>query len=575
MLKLFRHVKLDRGRVGIVLVLALAQSLANLYLPRLMTDIVDRGIANGDTRAIVSIGGWMLLIAIVATACAAAGSFFASRIAIGFGRMVRSRIFTRVEHFSVHQFGRFSTASLITRTTNDTTQVQQVLIMILNMVITAPMMAIGGIVLALSQDASLAWVLIATIPVVALVFLLIMRRAIPLFQTMQGKLDKLNLVLDEGLTGVRVIRAFDRGAYEHRRFDAANLDVTTTAISVNRLIAYLMPAMILMLNLTSIAIIWFGSRRIDAGAMQVGAMIAFLQYAMQILFAVFMVTAMFIMLPRAAASARRINEVLDVEPEISDPAAPRDADARKGHVEFENVTFQYPGAEEPALSGVSFVARPGEVTAIIGGTGSGKSTLVGLIPRLYDVNGGRVLVDGVDVRDVRQRELRQRIGFVPQKAVLFSGTIAENIRYGREHASDEDVLQAAAVAQAAEFITRMPDGFASTVAQGGTNLSGGQKQRLSIARALVRRPEIYIFDDSFSALDVATDARLRAALKQGTVEATVFIVSQRIGTVITADRIIVLDNGRVAGIGTHTELLKSNEVYREIVQSQASLEEVG
>src|SRR4051812_23695129 len=574
MLKLFRHVKLDRGRVGIVLVLALAQSLANLYLPRLMTDIVDRGIANGDTRAIVSIGGWMLLIAIFATGCAAAGSFFASRIAIGFGRMVRSRIFTRVEHFSVHQFGRFSTASLITRTTNDTTQVQQVLIMILNMVITAPMMAIGGIVLALSQDASLAWVLIATIPVVGLVFLLIMRRAIPLFQTMQGKLDALNLVLDEGLTGVRVIRAFDRSAYEHRRFDAANLDVTTTAIAVNRLVACLMPAMILMLNLTSIAIIWFGSRRIDAGAMQVGAMIAFLQYAMQILFAVFMVTAMFVMLPRASASARRINEVLDVEPEISDPAEPRAADTRKGHVEFDNVTFQYPGAEEPALSGVSFVARPGEVTAIIGGTGSGKSTLVGLIPRLYDVNAGRVLVDGVDVRELRQRELRERIGFVPQKAVLFSGTIAENVRYGREHASDEEVRHAATVAQAAEFITRMPDGFASSVAQGGTNLSGGQKQRLSIARALVRCPEIYIFDDSFSALDVATDARLRAALKQDTVEATVFIVSQRIGTVITADRIIVLDNGRVAGIGTHTELLKSNEVYREIVQSQASLEEV-
>src|SRR3954463_4998523 len=426
MLKLFRHVKLDRGRVGIVLVLALAQSLANLYLPRLMTDIVDRGIANGDTRAIVSIGGWMLLIAIFATACAAAGSFFASRIAIGFGRMVRCRIFTRVEHFSVHQFGRFSTASLITRTTNDTTQVQQVLIMILNMVITAPMMAIGGIVLALSQDASLAWVLIATIPVVALVFLLIMRRAIPLFQTMQGKLDALNLVLDEGLTGVRVIRAFDRSAYEHRRFDAANLDVTTTAISVNRLIAYLMPAMILMLNLTSIAIIWFGSRRIDAGAMQVGAMIAFLQYAMQILFAVFMVTAMFVMLPRATASARRINEVLDLEPEITDPAAPGRPGAGKGHVEFDNVTFQYPGAEEPALSGVSFVARPGEVTAIIGGTGSGKSTLVGLIPRLYDVNAGRVLVDGVDVRDMTQAALRARIGFVPQKATLFTGTVAAN-----------------------------------------------------------------------------------------------------------------------------------------------------
>lgn len=574
MLKLLRHMQPYRASVAVVLMLALAQSLANLYLPRLMADIVDEGIAKGDTRAIVVIGGWMLLIAVAATGCAVAGSYYASRIATGFGRIVRSRIFARVEHFSVHQFARFSTASLITRTTNDTTQVQQVLIMMLSMVVTAPMMAIGGVLLALSQDVSLAWVLITTIPIVAIVFLLIMRRAVPLFQVMQNKLDTLNLVLDEGLTGVRVIRAFDRGAYEHQRFDVANLDLTTTAISVNRLLAYLMPAMMLMLNLTSVVIIWFGGIRIDAGVMQVGAMIASLQYAMQILFAVFMVAAMFVMLPRAAASARRINEVLDVAPEVTDPIEPRHPGPEKGHVEFDNVTFQYPGAEEPALSGVSFVAHPGEVTAIIGGTGSGKSTLAGLIPRFYDVHQGRVLVAGVDVRDLRQHELRQRIGFVPQKAVLFSGTVAENIRYGREHASDEEVLHAATVAQAAEFITRMPDGFGAHVAQGGTNLSGGQKQRLAIARALVRRPEIYIFDDSFSALDFATDARLRVALKQETGAATIFIVSQRIGTVMNADRIIVLDNGRVAGIGTHAELLTSNDIYREIVESQASLEEV-
>ena len=583
MLKLCRDLREYRGAIAIVLVLALAQSLANLYLPRLMADIVDHGIVMGDTRAILIVGGWMLLIALAAAACAVAGSYFAARIATGFVRTVRSRIFAHVEHFSVHQFGRFGTSSLITRTTNDTTQVQQVLLMMLNMAVTAPMMAIGGVILALSQDTSLAWVLMATIPVVAAVFLLIMRRAIPLFQVTQSKLDKLNLVLDEGLTGVRVIRAFDRGAYEHRRFDAANLDLTETAISVNRLVAYLMPAMMLMLNLTSIAIVWFGSRRIDAGAMHVGAMIASLQYAMQILFAVFMVTAMFVMLPRASASAARINEVLEVAPEVTDPEAPVPAPQApgmqvthrpRGHVQFDRVTFQYPGAEEPALCGVSFSARPGEVTAIIGGTGSGKSTLAGLIPRFYDVNAGRVLVDGVDVRHMRQHDLRALIGFVPQKASLFSGTVAENIRYGREDATDPDVRRAVAVAQASDFVGRMPDGLDTVIAQGGTNLSGGQKQRLSIARALVRRAPIYVFDDSFSALDFATDAKLRAALKHETADATVLVISQRIGTVMDADQIVVLDDGKVVGTGTHDELLAGNAIYSEIVQSQTSAEEV-
>ena len=574
MLKLFRLVRPYRAYVGIVLVLALAQSLANLFLPRLMADIVDKGIVTGDTGAILWIGGRMLLVAIAGTGCAVAGSFFSSRISTGFGRSVRGALFTRVENFSVHQFDRFSTASLVTRTTNDTTQVQQVLIMMLNMVITAPMMAIGGVILALSQDATLAWVLIAVMPVMMLVFVVILRGAVPLFQVMQVKIDRLNLVLDEGLSGVRVIRAFDRGAHQHARFDDANLDLTNTAVAVNRLVAFLMPTMIVMLNVTSIAIIWFGGHRIDAGKMQVGAMIASLQYAMQILFAVFMVTAMFVMLPRAAASAARINEVLDVVPEINDVAQPKRSSGRKGHVEFQNVTFQYPGAEEPALAGVSFEARPGEVTAIIGGTGSGKSTLAGLLPRFYDVIEGRVLVDGVDVRELALDDLRGRIGFVPQKAVLFSGTIAANIRYGRDEASDEEVRHAATVAQAADFVAEMTDGFASVIAQGGINLSGGQKQRLAIARAIVRRPEVYVFDDSFSALDFATDAKLRAALKAETNNATVFVVAQRIGTVMNADRIVVLDNGRVAGIGTHAELMKSSEVYREIVASQVSLEEV-
>jgi ATP-binding cassette, subfamily B, multidrug efflux pump len=438
------------------------------------------------------------------------------------------------------------------------------------------MMAIGGVILALSQDAELAWVLIAVMPVMALVFGLIMRGAIPLSQAMQAKIDRLNLVLGEGLSGVRVIRAFDRGAHQRARFDQANLDLTNTAITVNRLIAFRMPGLILMLGLTNIGIIWVGSHRIDAGTMQVGAMIASLQYSMQILFAVFMVTAMFVMLPRASAAAARINAVLEVVPEIADPAAPRQPQlaTARGRVEFQNVTFQYPGAEEPALTGVTFTAQPGEVTAIIGGTGSGKSTLAGLIPRFYDVNQGGVLVDGVDVRDMTQADLRARIGFVPQKAVLFTGTVAANIRYGREDATDDEVRYAATVAQAIEFIDAMPETFESPISQGGINLSGGQKQRLSIARAIVRKPDVYVFDDSFSALDYTTDARLREALKSETANATVFVVAQRISTVITADRIVVLDDGRVVGVGTHAELLKTSEIYREIVSSQVSLEEV-
>jgi ATP-binding cassette, subfamily B, multidrug efflux pump len=575
MLKLFRLIKPYRGYVAIVLVLALAQSIGFLLLPRLMSDIVDKGIVKGDQRAILETGGLMLLMSVVATLCAIAGSYFSSKVATGFGRILRGAIFARVENFSIHQFERFGSASLVTRTTNDTTQVQQMLIMMLTMVITAPMMAIGGVILALSQDAQLAWVLIAAMPPMALVFGLIMRGATPLSQAMQLKIDRLNLVLGEGLGGVRVIRAFDRGAHQRDRFDQANLDLTNTAISVNRLIACLMPALIVMLNLTSVAIIWFGSHRIDQGTMQVGAMIASLQYAMQILFAVFMVTAMFVMLPRASASAARINEVLGMEAEIVDPAAPKTlATTQRGLVEFQDVTFQYPGAEEPALTGVSFTAHPGEVTAIVGGTGSGKSTLAGLIPRFYDVNHGRVLVDGVDVRELPQADLRARIGFVPQKAVLFTGTVSENIRYGREDASDEEVRHAATVAQALEFVDAMPEKFASPIAQGGINLSGGQKQRLAIARAVVRRPGIYVFDDSFSALDLTTDARLRAALKVETAQATVFVVAQRISTVINADRIVVLDNGRVVGVGTHADLLERSDTYREIVESQASLEEV-
>ncbi|HEV2580069.1 MAG TPA: ABC transporter ATP-binding protein, partial [Ktedonobacteraceae bacterium] len=481
---------------------------------------------------------------------------------------------THVEQFSLHEFDKVSTASLITRTTNDTTQVQQVTIVLLNMIITAPITLVAGVILALNQDIGLSWILVVAIPILAGTIALLMSKAIPIFRAMQVKLDKLNLVLDEGLTGVRVVRAFDRIKHEEQRFDEANLELTNIAIKVNRLIATLMPMMMLVLNISSVAILWFGAIRINNGDLQLGAMIAFLQYAMQILFALLMVSMMFIMLPRAAASADRINEVLAIEPEIKDADQVRLADRQRGYVEFRDVTFSYPGAEEPALSNISFRARPGQVTAIIGGTGAGKSTLVSLIPRFYDIDSGHILVDGVDVREMSQEHLRSKIGFVPQKAVLFSGTITQNIRYGKEDATDEEIRHAADVAQASEFIVDMKDGFDSVIAQGGTNVSGGQKQRLSIARALVRRPEIYVFDDSFSAVDFKTDAKLRAALKQEIYDATALIVAQRVSTVMDADQIIVLDEGRVAGIGTHRELMKTCEVYREIVSSQLSLDEL-
>jgi len=574
MIRLMRFMKPYRWVLVLVVILAAAQALGNLYLPNLFADIVNNGIVKGDTGYIWRLGGLMLLVTMGGTIAAVVGIFFSSRVATGFGKIIRAKLFTRVEQFSLHEFDAVSTSSLITRTTNDTTQVQQVTIVMLNMMITAPITLVAGIILALNQDVGLSWILVVVIPILVAAIVILMLNAIPLFRAMQVKLDKLNLVLDEGLTGVRVVRAFDRQRYEERRFDEANLELTNIAIRVNRMIASLMPIMMLCLNLSSIAILWFGANRINNGQMQLGALIAFLQYAMQILFALLMVSMMFIMLPRAAASADRINEVLDILPEINDPEQAKLADEQRGYVEFQDVTFSYPGAEEPALSNISFSARPGEVTAIIGGTGSGKSTLVSLVPRFYDIDSGRVLVDGVDVREMSQEHLRAKIGLVPQKTVLFSGTIAENIRYGKEDATDEEIRYAAEVAQASDFILAMQNGFDSVIAQGGTNVSGGQKQRLSIARALVRRPEIYMFDDSFSALDFKTDARLRSALRRETRESTVFIVSQRVSTVMDADQIIVLEDGRIAGIGNHRELMKTCEVYRDIVSSQLSTEEI-
>jgi ATP-binding cassette subfamily B protein len=574
MLRLFRFLKPNTPILALVFVLVFLQSLANLYLPTLMADIVNKGIVTGDTGYILRTGGVMLAITLGGVVCAIIAVFFSSQVAVGFGRLIRAKLFTHVENFSLHEFDTVGTASLITRTTNDTNQVQQVLVIMLNVMLGAPMMAIGGIILALQQDAKLAWVLVVAVPILVVSILLVMSKAIPLFRVMQQKLDRLNLILDEGLTGVRVVRAFDRDAYEMHRFDVANEDLTDVATTVNRITAILFPIMMLVLNFSSVAILWFGAIRINSGDMQVGALFAFLQYAMLILFAFLMLSFLFVLLPRASASAARINQVLSMKPEIADPKQPKVANRLRGVVEFHDVTFSYPGAEEPALSHISFRTRPGEVTAIVGGTGAGKSTLVSLIPRFYDVDSGAIMVDGVDVREQAQNKLRAKIGYVPQKAVLFSGSVAENIEYGKMNALLEEVEHAADVAQASGFVLGMPEGFQSIISQGGTNVSGGQKQRLSIARALVRRPEIYIFDDSFSALDYATDARLRAALKPETTLSTVIIVAQRVSTVMSADQIVVLDEGHVAGIGTHRELMETCSVYREIVLSQLTAEEI-
>lgn len=554
--------------------LVFLQTLSELYLPTLMADIVDTGIVKGDIDYIIRIGGLMLLVAGIGTVCSVMASFLSSKTATGFGTILRRKIFARVESFSLQEFNHFGTATLITRTTNDINQLQTVTFMIMRMMIMAPIMCIGGIIMAISKDRPLSLVIVAVIPVIAIVIGFTMSKAIPLFKLMQLKIDKLNLVLRENLTGIRVIRAFNRIEKEKARFEDANADLTENAIKVNKIMAALMPVMMLVMNLTIIGIIWFGSIRIDHGDMQVGSLMAFIQYAMQIMISLVIFSMMFIMVPRASASAVRINEVLETVPVITDAEKSASPGTKKGLLEFRDVTFSFPGAEQPALSNISFTARPGETTAIIGGTGSGKTALVSLIPRFYDVDHGSVLVDGMDVREMPQSSLRAKIGFVPQKTVLFTGTVTDNIRYGKADATAEEVRQAAATAQALEFIEGMKEGFDAVIEQGGINVSGGQKQRLAIARALVRRPEIYIFDDSFSALDFRTDARLRGALKKDTAEATVLIVAQRVTTVMEADRIIVLDNGEMAGMGSHKELINSCAVYREIVYSQLSEEEL-
>lgn len=576
MMKLLKYLKPFWPAAVLVVILVLLQSLAQLYLPTLMAEIVDKGIAQGNQPLIFRIGLWMLAVALLGIGCSVIASYYSSRVSMGYGRELRKVVFAHVQRFSLREYNQFGAASLITRITNDITQVQMVVLMSLRMLVTAPLMMIGGIVMAVSKDANLSRLLLVLLPLLGAGVTLVAYLVTPLFKALQAKLDKLNLVLRENLTGIRVIRAFNREDYEKKRFNAANLDLTKASIYVNRLMAGAMPGMMLLLNLASVAILWFGGQRVAGGGLQVGDLMAFLQYMMQIMFSLMMVSMIFIMLPRALASVNRINAVLETEPDIADPAkpAPLAASGGRGYLEFRNVTFSYPGAEVPVLRDISFQANPGQVVAIIGGTGSGKSTLANLVPRFYDVDEGSVLVDGVDVREMSQENLRRKIGLVPQQAFLFSGTIASNIRLGKKDATPEEVQEAATIAQALDFILAAPEGFEAPVDQGGVNFSGGQKQRLAIARALVRRPEFYIFDDSFSALDFRTDARLRQALKAKTDGATLLIVAQRVTTVMDADRIIVLEKGTMAGIGTHEELMESCQVYREIVLSQVSEEEI-
>jgi len=574
MIKLFRFAKPYKFLITGVILLVFLQTMADLYLPTLMSDIIDKGVMKGDTAMIMSTGAKMLLVAGMGGLGAILSSFWSAKVAVGFGKILRNQVFTHVSSFSEKEIDRFGTATLITRSTNDITQIQSVFIMMLRMMISAPFMAVGGMLLAYSKDRALTLVFVVAMPILALVIGFIASKGMPRFKIIQVKLDRVNLVLREKLTGIRVIRAFNQSLYERQRFDEANRDVTDNYIKINRIMAFMMPSMMLVMNLTSLAILWFGIIRIDSGNMAMGSLVAFTQYSMQIMFSMVMLSMMFIMVPRAQAAAVRVLEVLDAHPDIMDPANPIQNSLTRGQVEFRNVTFHYTGAEAPAISNVSFAAGPGEVTAIIGSTGAGKSTVLNLIPRFYDAVSGQVLVDGIDVRKWSLETLRHKIGYVPQKPVLFSGSISDNLRYGRKDALEEDIAKASEIAQANGFIKEFENGYAHSVAQGGTNLSGGQKQRLSIARALVRDPEIYLFDDSFSALDFKTDANLREALKAVTKEATVIIVAQRVGTVMNADRIIVMDEGRVAGIGTHKALLDSCPVYREIVLSQLSEEEI-
>ncbi|MEU7277360.1 ABC transporter ATP-binding protein [Streptomyces sp. NPDC045431] len=562
-----------RRTIALLVLLQLTQSLATLYLPTLNADIVNNGVLRGETDRILSTGGVMLAVTLLQVAAAAAAVYCAARVAMGVGRDLRSAVFRRVQDFSVREMGRFGASSLITRTTNDVTQVQTFTVLALTLLVAAPLMCLGGIAMAVGQDVPLALLLLLFVPLLGGSVGLIVRRLPPLFRSLQERLDTVNRVLREQITGTRVIRAFVRDRHEQYRFAGANAELMNVALRAGRLMALMFPTVLLVWEAATVAVIWFGGLRLDSGSLQAGSLIAFLGYLMQILMAVMMTMFLMMQLPRAEVSAERIQEVLATAPSVAPPLAPVHALRGPAHLDIRAADFSYPGAEEPVLRGVDLVARPGRTTAVIGSTGSGKSTLLNLVPRLFDATGGEVRVGGVDVRDLDPEALARTVGLVPQKPYLFSGTIATNLRYGDPDATDEELWHALEVAQAADFVRELGEGLDAPVSQGGTNLSGGQRQRLAIARVLVARPAVYLFDDSFSALDYATDARLRAALAAETADATVVIVAQRVSTIRDADRIVVLDEGRVVGTGTHEALLRDNHTYREIVLSQLTEEE--
>jgi ATP-binding cassette subfamily B protein len=567
------HLRPYRAQLWLIVVLQAAQAIAGLYLPRLNGHIINNGVLRGDTHYIWSTGGLMLLFTLLQVALSVTAVYWGSKVAMAFGRDVRRDLFQRVTDFSAREVGVLGAPSLITRITNDVQQVQMLVQMVCTLLLAAPITAVGGIIMALSEDVGLSWLLMVSIPVLIVVIIAIIRQMVPQYQVMQDRIDSLNRVLREQITGMRVVRAFVREPYEAVRFGAANDDVTDTALVAGRLMALIFPTAIMMVNITTVGVVWFGSNRIASGDMQVGAMVAYITYLVQILMSVTMASFIGSMWPRASVCAERIVEVLDTESSVVTAEHPVESVPLRGTVEFRGACFGYPGAEADVLHDITLLCPPGQTTAVIGSTGSGKTTLVGLVPRLFDVTAGAVLFDGVDVRELDPIALGARIGLVPQKPYLFSGTVASNLRYGKPDATDDELWHALTVAQAADFVRAMPDGLNASIAQGGSNVSGGQRQRLAIARALVRKPEVYLFDDSFSALDVATDARLRAALVPETADAAVLIVGQRVATIAGADQIVVLEDGRIVGLGRHDDLLATCPTYAEIVSSQLRAEE--
>jgi ATP-binding cassette, subfamily B, multidrug efflux pump len=575
---LFTYLKPYRLRISAIFVIVLLQCIGNLYLPTLNADIINNGVVKGDTGYIVRTGAIMLAMAIGIAICSILSSFNAAKTAMGSGRDIRGALYRKVESLSQSEMGRFGTPSLITRNTNDVQQVQMLMAIGLTLMLFAPMMAIGGIIMALRQDLQLSISLAVILPVMFVFLFLVLRSLIPLFRTIQARIDRINQIMRETLGGVRVIRAFARVDYEEKRFSLANQELTDVTMKVFRIFSLVLPVLFLIMNLSIVAVMWIGSYRVDSEAMQTGNLMAFIQYVMQILFSVLMATMLAAMIPRAVASGSRIQDVLDVDPAIKDPVTPiilpsRDGGPR-GVVEFRDVEFRYPGAQDAIISHISFTAQPGQTTAIVGSTGSGKTTLIGLIPRLNDVTSGSILLDGNDIRDMNRSELWQHIGFVPQKAFLFSGTVASNLRYGNPDATDEELWHALRIAQAEDFVWAMPEGLEEPITQGGMNVSGGQRQRLAIARAIVKKPDVYVFDDSFSALDLKTDSMLRTALKQETKDAPLIVVAQRVSTILHADQIVVLEQGGMCGLGTHKELVDTCDTYQEIVYSQLTAEEV-